>query len=198
LVPKPKDWGPYIDLANFIEDEQAHTYEPPQACSTSSLRARHRSTSGFGSVVAEDPCALTRTIFTALDRAGARGIVSEGWAHLGGEAPPPNVYVIGDCPHDWLFPRCRASAITAAPDDGGGPARRAAHGRGAVLRRSVLLGAHRRGCGRRTRADSIRRLDSELLTAAFDACRRPQIRERASELGARLRATDGVTLARNQ
>jgi hypothetical protein len=31
--------------------------------------------------------------------------------------------------------------------------------------------------------------------AAFDACRRPQIRERASELGARLRATDGVELA---
>ena len=27
---------------------------------------------GFGSVVAQDPVALTRTIFTALERAGAR------------------------------------------------------------------------------------------------------------------------------
>jgi hypothetical protein len=41
----------------------------------------------------------------------------------------------------------------------------------------------------------IRRLDAAALTAAFDACRRPQIRARASELGARLRATDGVELA---
>jgi len=41
----------------------------------------------------------------------------------------------------------------------------------------------------------IRRLDTESLTAAFDACRRPQIRERASELGARLRATNGAELA---
>jgi hypothetical protein len=41
----------------------------------------------------------------------------------------------------------------------------------------------------------IRRLESEALMAAFDACRRPQVRERASELGARLRATDGVELA---
>jgi hypothetical protein len=41
----------------------------------------------------------------------------------------------------------------------------------------------------------IRRLDVDNLTAAFDACRRPQIRERASELGARLRATDGAELA---
>ena len=23
-------------------------------------------------------------------------------------APPPNIYVIGDVPHDWLFARCRA------------------------------------------------------------------------------------------
>ena len=59
-------------------------------------------------VVAEDPAALTRMIFGALHRAGARGVVSRGWAHLGGEAPPPNVYLIDDCPHDWLFPRCRA------------------------------------------------------------------------------------------
>jgi hypothetical protein len=40
----------------------------------------------------------------------------------------------------------------------------------------------------------IRRLTSEALTAAFDVCRRPRVRERASELGARLRATDGVAL----
>src|SRR5262249_47023054 len=33
------------------------------------------------------------------------------------------------------------------------------------------------------------------LMAAFDACRRPQMRERASELGGRLRAIDGAELA---
>jgi hypothetical protein len=41
----------------------------------------------------------------------------------------------------------------------------------------------------------IARLDDSTLTAAFDACRRPQMRERAQALGARLRETDGVELA---
>jgi hypothetical protein len=40
----------------------------------------------------------------------------------------------------------------------------------------------------------IARLDDSTLTAAFDACRRPQMRERAQALGARLRETDGVEL----
>ena len=155
LVPKPEDWGPHIDLANFIQYEQAHTYEPPRALLDFLAAGEAPIYVGFGSVVAEDPAALTRTIFTALDKAGARGIVSEGWAHLGGGALPPNVYrdrrlsarlVVRALPGRLPSRRCR--------DHGRGAARRAADGRGAVLRRSVLLGAHRRGCGRGAGADS--------------------------------------------
>jgi sterol 3beta-glucosyltransferase len=196
LVPKPKDWGPHIELANFIEDEQAHAYEPPQALLDFLAAGEAPIYVGFGSVVAEDPVALTRTIFTALDKAGARGIVSEGWAHLGGEAPPPNVYVIGDCPHDWLFARCRAVCHH-------GGAGTTAAGLRAGLPTVVVPFFGDQFFWGRVVADAgagpepipIRRLDSELLMAAFDACRRPQIRERASELGARLRATDGVAVA---
>src|SRR4030095_4530449 len=169
LVPKPKDWGPHIELANFIPFEEAHTYEPPQALLDFLAAGEAPIYVGFGSVVAEDPAALTRTIFASLHKAEARGIVSEGWAHLGGAALPPNVYVIGDCPHDWLFPRCRAVCHHRG---GGGNAP-------GVVRNPIPLP----------------RLNIESLTAAFDPCRRPQIRVRASELGARLRATDGVELA---
>ncbi len=196
LVPKPEDWGPHIDLANFIEYEQAHTYEPPQALLDFLAAGEAPIYVGFGSVVTEDPAALTRTIFTALDKAGARGIVSAGWAHLGGDAPPPNVYVIGDCPHDWLFARCRAVCHH------GGAGTTAAGLRAGLPTVVVPFFGDQFFWGRIV-ADAgagpepipIRRLDSQTLMAAFDACRRPQIRERASELGARLRATDGVELA---
>jgi sterol 3beta-glucosyltransferase len=196
LVPKPEDWGPHIDLANFIEYEQAHTYEPPQALLDFLAAGEAPIYVGFGSVVTENPAALTRTIFTALDKAGARGIVSEGWAHLGGDAPPPNVYVIGDCPHDWLFARCRAVCHH-------GGAGTTAAGLRAGLPTVVVPFFGDQFFWGRTVADAgagpepipIRRLDSQTLMAAFDACRRPQVRERASELGARLRATDGVELA---
>jgi sterol 3beta-glucosyltransferase len=196
LVPKPEDWGPHVDLANFIQYEQAHVYEPPQALLDFLAAGEAPVYVGFGSVVAEDPAALTRTIFSALAKAGARGIVSEGWAHLGGAAPPPNVYVIGDCPHDWLFARCRAVCHH------GGAGTTAAGLRAGLPTVVVPFFGDQFFWGRIV-ADAgagpepipIRRLNSENLMAAFDACRRPQIRERASELGVRLRATDGVELA---
>ena len=196
LVPKPEDWGPHIDLANFIPYEQAQTYEPPPALLDFLAAGEPPIYVGFGSVVAEDPVALTRTIFTALERAGARGIVAEGWAHLGGGALPPNVYLIGDCPHDWLFPRCRAvchhggAGTTSAGLRAGLPTIVVPFFGDQFFWGHIVAKA---GAG--PEPIPIRRLDTESLTAAFDACRRPQIRERASALGARLRATDGVELA---
>jgi len=196
LVPKPKEWGPHIDLANFIQYEQAQTYEAPQALLDFLAAGEAPIYVGFGSVVAEDPAALTRTIFTALEKAGARGVVSEGWAHLGGDAPPPHVYVIGDCPHDWLFARCRAVCHH------GGAGTTAAGLRAGLPTVVVPFFGDQFFWGRIV-ADAgagpepipIRRLGVDNLVAAFDACRRPQIQERARELGARLRATDGVELA---
>jgi UDP:flavonoid glycosyltransferase YjiC (YdhE family) len=196
LVPKPKDWGSHIDLANFIEYEQAHTYEPPQALLDFLEAGEAPIYVGFGSVVAEDPAALTRTIFTALDKANARGIVSQGWAQLGNAAPPPNVYVIGDVPHDWLFARCRAVCHH-------GGAGTTSAGLRAGLPTVVVPFFGDQFFWGRVVADAgagpepipIGRLTIEALTAAFDACRRQPVRERASELGARLRATNGVALA---
>ena len=195
LVPKPPDWGPHIELANFIPYEEAHTYEPPQALVDFLAAGEPPIYIGFGSVVAEDPAGLTRTIFAALERAGARGIVAEGWAHLGGAAAPPNVYIIGDCPHDWLFPRCRAvchhggAGTTSAGLRAGLPTIVVPFFGDQFFWGRIIAEA---GAG--PAPIPIRRLNADSLTAAFDACRRPQIRERAGELGERVRATDGVEL----
>lgn len=195
LVPKPPEWGPHIDLANFIYYEQAQDYQPPRALLDFLAAGEPPIYIGFGSVVAENPAALTRTIFEALHEAGARGIVSQGWAHLGGQEPPPNVHVIGDCPHDWLFARCRAVCHH------GGAGTTAAGLRAGLPTVVVPFFGDQFFWGRIV-ADTgagpepipIRRLDREHLVAAFDACRRPQMRERARELGERVRAVDGVEL----
>jgi UDP:flavonoid glycosyltransferase YjiC (YdhE family) len=195
LVPKPPDWGPHIDLANFIHDEQAHTYAPPQDLLEFLAAGEAPVYVGFGSVVADEPEALTRTIFAALEKAGARGIVSKGWAHLGG-TPPPNVYVIGDCPHDWLFPRCRAvchhggAGTTAAGLRAGLPTVVVPFFGDQFFWGRVVANA---GAG--PEPIPIQRLTMENLAAAFEVCRGPHVNERARALGAQLRATDGVELA---
>jgi UDP:flavonoid glycosyltransferase YjiC (YdhE family) len=41
-------------------------------------------------------------ILEAVRAAGVRAIISKGWSDLEGTAGP-DVYWIGDCPHEWLF-----------------------------------------------------------------------------------------------
>ncbi|KAJ1561226.1 hypothetical protein HK405_004554 [Cladochytrium tenue] len=50
------------------------------------------------------------TIFKAVESAGVRAIVSKGWGGLGGEglSVPNGIYMIGNCPHDWLFKQVAA------------------------------------------------------------------------------------------
>jgi sterol 3beta-glucosyltransferase len=58
---------------------------------------------GFGSIVVDKPNELTSMIFGAVKRAGVRALVSKGWGEVGGEEPPEGVFLLGNCPHDWLF-----------------------------------------------------------------------------------------------
>jgi hypothetical protein len=61
---------------------------------------------GFGSIVVDDPYAMTKLIFDAIHQTGQRALVSKGWVGLGAnEKVPENVFLIGDVPHDWLFKR---------------------------------------------------------------------------------------------
>lgn len=60
---------------------------------------------GFGSIVVDDPNALTNLIFEAIKKAGVRALVSKGWGGLGTDelGMPEGVYMLGNVPHDWLF-----------------------------------------------------------------------------------------------
>jgi UDP:flavonoid glycosyltransferase YjiC (YdhE family) len=195
LIPKPADWGPHIDLANFIFFDQASTYRPPPDLLRFLAAGERPIYVGFGSCIVQDPAAVSRTIFAALEQAGARGIVSRGWGHLGGTTPPAHVYLIDDCPHDWLFPRCRAvchhggAGTTSAGLRAGLPTVVVPFFGDQFFWGQVVLDA---GAG--PKPIPIETLNSDRLAEAFAACARPEMRTRAEELGARIRAEDGVEL----
>ncbi|KAF7543448.1 hypothetical protein G7Z17_g10726 [Cylindrodendrum hubeiense] len=105
LIPKPNDWGRNIDIAGFFFLNLASAFTPdPQ------LEAFLRSGPppvyiGFGSIVVDDPNAMTEMIFEAVKLSGVRALVSKGWGGLGADelGLPDGVFMLGNVPHDWLF-----------------------------------------------------------------------------------------------
>ncbi|KAK6938269.1 hypothetical protein RJ641_031777 [Dillenia turbinata] len=62
----------------------------------------------------EDPKKTTGIILKALRSTGQRGIIDRGWGDLGIPEVPDNIFLLEDCPHDWLFPQCSAVVKTRA------------------------------------------------------------------------------------
>ncbi|CAH2054722.1 unnamed protein product [Thlaspi arvense] len=109
LVPKPKDWGPQIDVVGFCFLDLASNYEPPAEL-VEWLEAGDKPIYiGFGSLPVQEPEKMTEIIVEALQRTKQRGIINKGWGGLGNLKEPKDfVYLLDNVPHDWLFPRCKA------------------------------------------------------------------------------------------
>ncbi|XP_010524699.1 PREDICTED: sterol 3-beta-glucosyltransferase UGT80A2-like isoform X2 [Tarenaya hassleriana] len=109
LVPKPKDWGPKIDVVGFCFLDLASNYEPPAEL-VEWLEAGDKPIYiGFGSLPVQEPEKMTEIIVEALQRTKQRGIINKGWGGLGNLKEPKDfVYLLDNVPHDWLFPRCKA------------------------------------------------------------------------------------------
>ncbi|CAO2653300.1 Nn.00g027110.m01.CDS01 [Neocucurbitaria sp. VM-36] len=109
LIPKPKDWGPEIDISGFVFLDLASGFTPPDELKAFLDQGSPPVYIGFGSIVVDDPDEFTKLIFEAVKIAGCRALISKGWGGFGSNAScPDNVFMIDNTPHDWLFPRCSA------------------------------------------------------------------------------------------
>ncbi|KAJ7905039.1 hypothetical protein B0H13DRAFT_2023706 [Mycena leptocephala] len=101
LVPKPADWPSHIDVCGFFFRDPP-SYAPPPDLDAFLRAGPPPVYIGFGSIVVDDPQAMSALLLQAVQAAGVRGIISRGWSKLDGP-PSPNVLFLGDCPHEWLF-----------------------------------------------------------------------------------------------
>ncbi|OEL32804.1 Sterol 3-beta-glucosyltransferase UGT80A2 [Dichanthelium oligosanthes] len=108
LVPKPKDWGPRIDVVGFCFLDLASNYVPPESL-VKWLEAGDKPIYvGFGSLVRsldmtlfQEPQKMTEIIVKALEKTGQREFLAVA-------EPKDFVYLLDNCPHDWLFLQCKA------------------------------------------------------------------------------------------
>lgn len=104
LMPKPLDWPSNIDVCGFFF-RSLPDYTPVPELDLF-LRSGSRPVYiGFGSIVIDDPVAMTQMVLQAVRALGVRAIISRGWSKLGDveASSDDQILYLDDCPHEWLF-----------------------------------------------------------------------------------------------
>lgn len=105
MIPKPKDWGNHISISGFYFLSLASQFTPDAELASFLGNGPPPVYIGFGSIVVDDPNAMTSLIFDAVKKSGQRALVSKGWGGFGADLLeiPEDIFMLGNVPHDWLF-----------------------------------------------------------------------------------------------
>lgn len=195
VVPRPPDWGSNVHVTGWWWLPEAEWTSPPALVDF--LAAGEPPVFiGFGSMIAPDPVAMTRLLVDALREAGKRGVISSGWANLGGSLPD-NVIAVDYVPYSWLFPQM------AAVVHHGGSGTTGSALRAGVPSMVVSFAADQPYWGERTHAlgVGVKSIPASKLTVEALAASIRQMttdtatQARAKALGAHLRKEDGLGAA---
>ncbi|KAL1529024.1 hypothetical protein AB1Y20_010344 [Prymnesium parvum] len=211
LCPKPADWGEHIDVVGHFFAGEPIPSSLPGARREGGLAAFLRDGPppvfvGFGSMVVSSPAKLVAAIVTAAREAGVRILLQSGFTDWSeelqrirereGEGSTENVFVLGNCPHDWLFPR-----VAACVHHGGAGTVAASlrAGRPTLVcpffGDQHLWGAMVHRCGAGPSPIPIKRLSASNLAAAFRALQDPLTLRGAARQAAAYAHEDGVGAA---
>jgi UDP:flavonoid glycosyltransferase YjiC (YdhE family) len=195
LIPKPKDWNHHISLAGFYFLNLASNYTPDPDLAAFLDAGEPPVYIGFGSIVVDDPNAMTKMIFDAVKITGRRALVSKGWGGLGADdlGKPDGVFMLGNCPHDWLFKR-----VSAVVHHGGAGTTAAgiATGKPTVVipffGDQAFWGAMVSRAGAGPDPIPYKDLTAEKLAGAINEALKPESLERAQELCNKISKEDGT------
>ncbi|MFJ9740749.1 glycosyltransferase [Streptomyces sp. NPDC101166] len=102
VVPRPSDWRSNVHVTGYWHHEQPR-WRPPQRLLDFLSDGPPPVYVGFGSMRTGDPEATDALVRAALRREGLRGVLAGDPA-----TSEDDMLVVGDTPHDWLFPRTAA------------------------------------------------------------------------------------------
>ncbi|CAA2989377.1 sterol 3-beta-glucosyltransferase UGT80B1 [Olea europaea subsp. europaea] len=199
VVSKPEDWGPLVDVVGYCFLNLGSKYQPPEEFIQWIQKGPEPIYIGFGSMPLEDSKKTTDIILEALKNTGQRGIIDRGWGDLGNYTEiPDDVFLLVDCPHDWLFPQC-----SAVVHHGGAGTTAAGLKAGCPTTIVPFFGdqffwgdrIHRRGLG--PTPIPISQLSVETLSEAIKFMLQPQVKSRATEIAMLIENEDGVGAAVN-
>lgn len=197
VLPVPKDFPPHVHVTGYWFLDHAADWQPD----TDLLRFLEAGTPpvyvGFGSMGGRKGLERARIVLDALEKSGQRGLLISGWGGLKTSDLPENVFLAESIPHNWLLPRMAAvvhhggAGTTAAGLRAGKPA---------II--CPFLGdqpfwgklVYERGVG--TKPIPQGRLTVDALAEAITTVVNDDgMKQRAAELGEKIRAEDGIARA---
>ncbi|KPI34755.1 Sterol 3-beta-glucosyltransferase UGT80B1 [Cyphellophora attinorum] len=201
VLPRPKDWPSNIGVTGFLPLEGTLKYSPPENLRKFLASDPPPVYVGFGSIVVADPVAFLTIVVDAVRSTRKRLILATGWsggkgAGLDLEGQPDILVLTAECPHDWLFPQ-----VSCVVHHGGAgtTASGLRAGRPTVI--VPFFGdQHFWGdcvCEAGAGPPPIphKQMTSETLAAAVYFASRPDVANRANEIGLRIRSENSVEKA---
>jgi UDP:flavonoid glycosyltransferase YjiC (YdhE family) len=189
VVPRPDDWPATAHVTGYWWPAEPPGWQPPDRLVDFLATGPPPVFVGFGSMTHER---LQNVVKAAVERAGVRAVVQSGWADL--DAAGDDILLVGDLPHDWLFPRTAAvvhhagAGTTAAGLRAGVPAVPVP-----VLVDQPFWADRLHRLGVAPPPVPMPELTAGTLADALRSCLdRPALRDRATELARRIRAEDGA------
>ncbi|KAM0554830.1 hypothetical protein ACHAPJ_006563 [Fusarium lateritium] len=197
LIPKPKDWGPHISIPGFYFLDLGSNYVPTPDLQAFLDAGPPPVYIGFGSIVLEDPNAMTELIFQAARKTGQRVLLSKGWGGMGADElhVPDGVFMLGNVPHDWLFKH-----VSCVVHHGGAGTTAAGikAGRPTVVvpffGDQPFWGAMVSRAGAGPAPIPHKKLTADKLADAISFCLKPESLERANELASKIAAERGCEM----
>jgi sterol 3beta-glucosyltransferase len=190
VVPRPADWPAAVRVTGYWWPARRPGWQPPDQLVDFLAAGPPPVFIGFGSMTPNHE-RLHEVVAAAVTRAGVRAVVQSGWADLGPTGD--DILVVGDLPHDWLFPRTAAVVHHAGAGTTGAGLRAGVP----AVPVPVLVDQpfwadrlHRLGVA--PDPLPLHELTADTLADALRSCLdRPGYRDRATELDHLIRADDG-------
>jgi UDP:flavonoid glycosyltransferase YjiC (YdhE family) len=198
VFPPPPDWPARNHVTGYWFLDESPGWEPPAALVRFLEDGPAPVCIGFGSVVTSDAARLGRVALEALARSGLRGVLLGGWSGIGGDEDiSGHVLRLESAPHGWLFPRMAAVVHHGGAGTTAAGLRAGAPGILTPFSSDQPFWASRiEALGVGPRPIPIHRLTADNLAEAMRlAVSDESIRARAADLGAKIRAEDGVARA---
>lgn len=199
VIPRPATWGPHEAVTGYWFLDQPDGFQPPSSLVEFIEAGSMPVYLGFGSMIHRDPAYLISVILEALHKTDRRAVLLSGWAGLGNEAvlEDDRVFVVDSVPHSWLFPQMAAvihhggAGTTAAGLRAGIPSIITPFFGDQAFWAQIV---YQRGVG--TKPLPVKNLTSAALAERIEqAVTDNSLRQKAAELGQRIRAEDGVAVA---